>query len=472
MSGSYSRVRSILRRIPNGALSLIVCVAFAWAAWGEVDHYGNWRKNETWHWDNEAYYHYLPATFIHGDVGDLLYVGPLDRQLHPSGQPHMFAIAVSPVTGRNCIKYAYGTALFQLPGFLVAHAYASSRWSEWEADGYSLPYQVAIPVTSIAFVFLALLILRRFLLRYCADAPVAAALCAIAFGTNLWCYATVEAGMSHAYQFFLFALVLEATDRWHRRATMVTAIVVGAAVGWTIAVRPVDGLVALVPICWNLWPVGMARLKWDLVRSHWSHVAVGVLAVVVMLVPQLAYWKYTTGNFLHYSYGGEAIHLSEPHVIEGLFSFRKGWFVYSPLVLIGIAGLWLMLRDVRWKAIAIASLACLLPLVYVVFCWWQWWYGGGFGSRPLVPALVLLALPMAVVAEHLFLRKWTSILAVLVVYLGLSLNLFQTRQYVQTLIHWSDMDFRRYVTVWGVQYWHELTEEEKQSLMVPVYEQE
>ncbi|MEO8068752.1 MAG: hypothetical protein ABI599_13740 [Flavobacteriales bacterium] len=459
-----SRFQGLLHRVPKGVLSFIVCAAFAWQAWQETDHYGAWRSNQTWHWDNEAYYHYLPATFIHGDVGDLSYVGPLDHRLHPNGEPYMFAIAVSPVTDRNCIKYAYGTALFELPGFLIAHAYASSQWSTWEPDGYSLPYQLAIPIATILFVFLGLLMLRRFLLRYCGDVTAAAALCTLAFGTNLWCYTVLEAGMSHAYQFFLFAVVLEATDRWHRRPNIGAALAVGAAVGWAVAVRPVDGLIALVPLCWNLWPIATARLKWDLIRAHWGHLVVGALSAMIMLMPQLAYWKYTTGSFLHYSYGGEAIHLSEPHLIDGLFSFRKGWFVYSPLVLLGIVGLWLMLRDGRRKAIALASLACLLPLVYVVFCWWQWWYGGSFGCRPLVPALALLALPMATVAERLFLRKWTSIAAVLVVYLGVSLNFFQTRQYAQTLIHWSDMDFNRYVTVWGVQYWHELSEEEKQSL--------
>ena len=52
----------------------------------------------------------------------------------------------------------------------------------------------------------------------------------------------------------------------------------------------------------------------------------------------------------------------------------------------------------------IARLSPLAPLhnppaLYGIFCWYQWWYGGGFGSRPLVDTLPLLALPIAVLAE-------------------------------------------------------------------------
>ncbi|MFZ1687842.1 MAG: hypothetical protein WAU70_10495 [Flavobacteriales bacterium] len=459
-----SNLGTIHRRIPKGILSLIVCAAFALQALQEVDYYGFWRNNGIWRWDRETYYHYLPATFIYGDVGDLAYVGRIDRKLRPDGEAYMYGISVSAVTGRNVIKCTYGTALFELPGFLIAHAYASSRWSIWEANGYSLPYQLAVPVSTILFVFLGLLVLRRFMLLYCGDPCTAMALCALSFGTNLWCYSTVEAGMCHGYQFFLFAVVIVATDRWHRRPSIGAAAVVGAAIGWIIVVRPVDGLIALVPFCWDLWPGAVARTKWDHVVNNPKHVILGIVAAIVFAIPQLAYWKYTTGSYLFYSYGGEAIHLGEPHVIDGLFSFRKGWFVYSPLALMGMTGLWLMVRNEQLKAIGIASLSCLVPLVYVVFCWWQWWYGGGFGCRPLVPALALLALPIAAVAERLFARKWTTIAAVLVVYLGVSLNLFQTRQYHLTLIHWADMTFERYETVWGVGDWDELDKEDVERM--------
>jgi hypothetical protein len=33
--------------------------------------------------------------------------------------------------------------------------------------------------------------------------------------------------------------------------------------------------------------------------------------------------------------------------------------------------------------------------VYVCACWHEWWFGGGFGCRPFVEMMPILALPMA-----------------------------------------------------------------------------
>ena len=98
---------------------------------------------------------------------------------------------------------------------------------------------------------------------------------------------------------------------------------------------------------------------------------------------------------------------------------------------------------------------------YVIFCWWMWFYGGGFGSRATIPLLALLALPTALLVDLSRKHKWSSILMVLLIYAGVTLNQFQTRQYYRTLIHYSDMTWERYRIVWGEKFWHDLTEEDK-----------
>ena len=57
---------------------------------------------------------------------------------------------------------------------------------------------------------------------------------------------------------------------------------------------------------------------------------------------QLGYWKYTSGKFIINPYGasnaGEGLELLNPHLLEVLFSFRKGWFIYTPLMLFTLVG--------------------------------------------------------------------------------------------------------------------------------------
>lgn len=442
-------------------LSLIVCLLFGWEAWHEVDYYGRWRDGRMWAWDIEAYHHYLPATIIHGDVGDLSYVARLDSSLGHSGAMMNYSIGFEEKTGKWSSKYTGGTALFELPGFLIAHAIVLLSGTSIPADGYSWPYALAWCLTTIAWVVTGLLVLRRFLLRYCTDIATAAALIVIAFGTNLWCYTTLDVGMSHPPLFALFCIIIDATDRWHRSPRLRTAVVLGAAVGWAVLARPIDGMVILVPVLWSCVPRSAWRAKWKQVGAHPWHVVGAAVAGTLFLVPQLLYWKYTTDQFFYNSYGGEQIHLAEPHLWEGWFSIRKGWFVYSPLITLGFVGLFIMLAKAMHRAYAVAALVTIVLMSYVIFCWWMWFYGGGFGSRATIPLLALLALPTALLVDLSRKHKWSSILMVLVIYAGVTLNQFQTRQYYRTLIHYSDMTWERYRIVWGEKFWHDLTEEDK-----------
>jgi hypothetical protein len=432
----------------------MVCVLFAWAAVQEIKDIHFWRDLRVLQWDIEAYYHYLPATFIHGDPRDLDYVATLDDGLHKDN-PSSYGIFHVKETGHECLKYTCGVALFEAPMFFAAHAYCHSPWTGHPADGYSAPYQLGVSLSSILFSFFGLLLLRTFMLRHASDRATALAIAALAFGTNVFFYSTVDSGMSHPYLFFLFAAVLERTDAWHRAPSRGKAIGLGLALGLILLTRPLDFIVVLVPL---LWTHGLGwRAKWALVREHRGHIVVATVAAIVPLIPQLLYWKATTGHFIFYSYRSEGFNWSDPHIIDGLFSYRKGWFVWSPLVVLGFIGLALMLVDKSKRALAWPVIAFFPPALYGIFSWYQWWYGGGFGARPLVDTLPLLALPIAVLVDRA-LDKHVLIAALLAVIIlaGIRLNLFQQKQYLSTIVHWDGMTKERYWEIWGKENWEGL----------------
>ncbi len=444
--------------LPRSPFSLLVVLLFLYSAVHDIERRTDWRAQRLMNWDIEAYHHYLPALFIHGDVRDLSYVPALDSALHGPAGPIAHAVRTHPITGHQYNKCSLGVALFQLPGFLLAHAYASSPLSTYPADGYSIPYRWAIQLSTALAVVLGLLVLRRLLLRHFSDTAATLTLIAIGLGTNLYYYTTLEAGMSHGYLFLLTALVAERADAWHRAPSAGALRTLAACVALAVVTRPVEGLLVLVPLGWGLGAGGSLKRTWAQLRERPMILVQCVLIAFALVLPQLLYWKATTDQWLYFSYDNEGFNFGDPHVLDGLFSYRKGWLVYSPLVAFGFAGIAVaLLRRPRPQWLG-GVLLYLVVELYVVFSWHQWWYGGSFGCRALVGALPLMALPMAylfqVISERG--RLATAALA-LVVLAGVRLNLFQQEQYLAAIIHWDSMTRERYWEVFGVGTWDQLT---------------
>lgn len=81
-------------------------------------------------------------------------------------------------------------------------------------------------------------------------------------------------------------------------------------------------------------------------------------------------------------------------LVKLLLSEYRGLFVTSPVLLMGVAGLWLMFTTKQHRLMAVVSaLACLLILLMNAS--FNAWHGGdNFGPRYLMPAMPFFALPL------------------------------------------------------------------------------
>ena len=403
-----------------------------------------WNHREILQWDTDGYYLYLPATLIHGDPLNLAFLDSIPPGKFPNnyrfGQGAFFVES----TGRYCDKYSMGTAVFELPFFLGAHAWCA-LFSPGEADGYSPPYHLAVALASAFWPWLGLLVLMRFLRRYVSDAHAAIALLALGLGTNLFFYSSFAGGMSHPFLFFLCALLIERTDRWYTTPSLRTALVIGACIGVATLTRPTCALFAFIPLCWRVRDQGL-----KLLRAHMAQLFAAASVAMLCVVPQLVYWKVTTGSFLFYSYGGETFDFAHPHVLDGLFGFRKGWFVYTPLALLGLFGIARVSRTEALRSYPLMLACFFLPFVRITFSWDPWWYGGGFGSRPMIDTLPLLALPLALLVRLSFSLNALAKSALVTLLVGcIALNVFQQWQYQRGIIHHEAMTFERWWEVFG-----------------------
>ena len=336
---------------------------------------------------------------------------------------------------------------------MVANYYCK-HYTAYKADGYTKPYQYAGIFSNIFWVVIALFVLRAFLKRFFTDNIVFATLLCTAFATNLYAYTSFELGMSHPYSFFLFSCLLNATDlayrkRQNKENTLGYNILVGVITGFIFIVRPINIISCLVPLFFGVDSiVGLfAKIKFYLKNIAAILVPIALFCIIAFL--QLSYWKYITGHWLFYSYTGEKFNFSHPNIINGLFSYRKGWFVYTPVAFLGILGLGRLWKE--QKQLLFSTLSFYLVFIYCIFSWQEWWYGGGFGCRPLIESLALLSVPLACIIKY-FLQKqnravrigFSTLLAIFIF-----LNIFQTYQYSKCLIHWSRMTKEYYWRVFG-----------------------
>jgi hypothetical protein len=157
----------------------------------------------------------------------------------------------------------------------------------------------------------------------------------------------------------------------------------------------------------------------------------------------MIYWKHITGNWLYYSYGKEKFFFNDPQIINGLFSFRKGWLLYTPLMIFPFFAFFSLYKNYKewfWPVFVI-----ILSHIYIITSWWTWWYGGSFGQRPMIETYAILAFPLAI-----FLQKTLTLIRpakFLILYLYTLLiiySLFQSAQYYYCAIHWDSMSRKAY----------------------------
>lgn len=427
--------RTLLRRLPptDWALFLIAAVLLGTIiADGRIS-----RPDKTFPMEGDGgwYYAYLPAVFIHHDL-DWEWARDLG-QLNREGR-ELFGTVPSKLTGRRVSKYSVGVAMLTLPFFAVAHGVAAVFG--FEPDGYSAPYRVAVTLGAVCYCLLALVVLRRLLRLFFSEWVTAATLIALALATNLFYFTVRGSLMSHVYSFFALALVMYSTCVWHREGRCRQLVLLGVAAGLTIVIRPVNGIVLLVPLLWGLTAglgpqgaEGGLQAKARYVFSRWRQLVPAGAALIAILLPQVLYWRVYAGSWLYYSYGTEGFLFDEPMIADVLISYRKGWLLYSPIMATAMLGLLFVRRSARGAELPLAVYA--VANIYVVSCWWNWWYGGGFGMRALIGMSAPLALAMASTFAWLAERRIGRVVSITLITGACALNLIQTRQYCKGYIN-------------------------------------
>ena len=299
---------------------------------------------------------------------------------------------------------------------------------------------IAINLAAIFWVLVGLWATGALLRTYSiSENLIAFTLVAFAFGTNLFYYAVVAPGMSHAYSFGLCSLFLLVARHMALNFRPVHLIQAGALLGTIILVRPVNGMILLaIPIVFN---TGIEFKEWirNVLRTPRQLLLSIAIGLSIMSL-QFIYYRIATGSWLVYSYGEEGFNWMDPHMIDILFSYKKGLFVYLPLLGLSLVGLKFLWDRSKWSALA--WLAFFVVLTYVLSAWWNWWYGGSFGARPYVEYFGLFALLFGFAVQNL--NGKIRVIFITTTVALIVLCQVQTYQARYFQIHWEDMTKDKY----------------------------
>lgn len=375
-------------------------------------------------YDVTGYYAYLPGALIYKDLKQLDWRDDIIEKYRISGLDNCTPEHNS---GAKVIKYPVGMSISYLPAFLAAHGYALN--SQYPADGFSLPYRLGLVIIGWIYMLIALWYLRKLLSLYYEDWIVAATLAIVAIGTNYYIYAGSQSMMSHAFLFLLFVLIIYHTILWYRKPTISRIISIGALLGLATITRQTEVLLTLVVLFWSVSNKKELIQRCQLFAKYKFQVLAAIFSGMLILSIQLIYWKYTSGDWIVYSYKGEGFTWDGRYLIECFFGFRKGWLVYTPIMLLGIIGLYNLYKSQKTRRISLPIIIFLITSTYIIFSWDNYWYGGGFGQRAMISSYALFAFAIAA-----FLKALTSkhiavkIVTVVFIIFCIWLNIFQSFQ--------------------------------------------
>lgn len=378
-------------------------------------------------WDVKSYYAYLPATIIHKDIS-------LDFMEGNSNEYSKWIWPIKTQKGKRCIVTSMGLSILYSPFFLIGHTIA--KLTPFEANGYTEPYAMALVFSAMLYVLLGFWYLRKLLLKYFDELTVFLTIIVVLIGTNLLYYTSWSAPMPHSYSFGLISIFIYWVDKWHEEITFKKTIYLGLLSGLIALIRPTNILVLIILFLWNTKSLKDIGLRINLFIKNYKQVLLMVFMFFLVWVPQFIYWKYVSGKFLYFSYGdlGATFIWNNPQFTEILLSFRKGWWIYTPIMFVSTIGIFLMFKKLPKTALSV--LVFLLANIYVQASWWCWWFGGSFGLRAFIDSYGIMAIPLATVIHTAKSKGLKGTPVFLLIALLTWYATFQTKQFNRMAIHW------------------------------------
>ncbi len=345
--------------------------------------------------------------------------------------------------------YPIGLPCVWTPAVVVTHGGMSVCPGVWPADGYTLPYQLAVGITTLAVSLIGLGFIYAICRRYADPGSAALAAGFLTLGTTIVFYSSIETSMAHGIGaaaiagfvwYWLQSYGSLSPKRW---------LIVGALLGLATLIRSQLGTFAVLPafealmICWR----SLRKGSGENVRPALCGLCLAGIAAFIAFSPQFVSWRFVYGRWLEMPHH-LAHHWSRPSFWQVFGTMDRSLFYWTPITLIACIGtaIYCLKRpqgfvhdasvtlpaDPR-EPIVMLAIAFVLQAYFVASAWGTGVYlGTSYGFRLLTEALVVLAPGLALLIGQA--PAWRARSTVVVCSLLVIWNLLLIRQYVTSLI--------------------------------------
>lgn len=400
-------------------------------------------------WDVMGYYLYLPMQFIYHDLGihDFSIIENIIAKYHNTGT--FYQAFVSP-TGEYVMRYPIGESILFLPFFFMGHIFA--LLTDYDADGFSLPYQISIWMGCMLYTFIGIFALRKVLLNFFDEKITSFVLVIIVLGTNYLVHSVShgQGAMPHNLLFTLYAIMLLLNIKWHKSFDLKHGILLSIVLGLICIIRLSEFLVILIPVFWNVYNKKSLFDKLNMIKTKMNQILFMIITFLGVISIQLIYWKLYAGSFIFDSYydPGLGLDFLSPHTLKAMFSFRNGWLIYTPVMIFSLIGFWNLYNKNR--NIFLAILIFFILNLWVITSWTLWWGASSFGQRFLIQSYPVMSIPMGYFLVWIRLKRiFVGVLIYTIILFFIGLNIFQSWQKLNWILITERATFKHWLQVFG-----------------------
>jgi len=326
--------------------------------------------------------------------------------------------AVNNEEGKFVTVYPPGSSLLMWPFLTISKLIPSGTiYSNYYKafDGHSLADGVAVLLAASFYMILAVFLIYKLLKGLGFSTKITfVSVTAVYLGSYMLTYTEQFASYSHIYEIFAVSLLLYSLYLFGRRFEYRYMFIAGLATGLLVLIRPID-IVVVVPI---FLFIVLYRNKKSL-----TYYLLGGTPFAFLF---LAFNYISYGNALSTGYGSteKLFDFSKINLINLLFSDVRGWYIYSPIMILGTLGLIFYARKNRPSFLLYLAPGILLVALYSF--WPNWWGGDSLGQRFLMVLVPFMALGLANLLNHIKDFRFSRILKPATLFIIVMCTLYST----------------------------------------------
>lgn len=327
--------------------------------------------------------------------------------------------------------YTVGNAILWLPFLGISNVFDSGNLTNdyYKAfNGHSLADGIAISLSAIIFAALSITIITKSLLILGFSKKISYFSTLTTFiGSFVLAYTIINSSYSHIYEIFTFSLIvyiclkLTKEKLTGKNSDIKLILSIGALSGLLVLIRPFN-LLLIIPVAIFL----LSRYK----LKSLNLILGAIPAALIFFGYNLACYGsiFTTGYSLS---EGFVFIFNLDRTIQLLFSDIRGWYIYTPIMIISTVGLLIINKQKKNL-----RLITLVPVVLIIFgytFWQNWWAGDSAGQRFLLVLTPIMSIGTAAFINRFINYKYKKVSFALVTILSLfSFSLFILYRFTPT----------------------------------------